>query len=73
MVTIIKHNVYRSKGGGDYGQGAVYTCFGKEADTKPTENMTNGSVFIEMDTAKAYGFDEETREWLEIGSAQVVV
>jgi len=38
---------------------------GLEDDTKPTEGVRNGSVFIEMDTGKTYKFDEENQTWIE--------
>ncbi len=38
---------------------------GLSTDTKPTENVVNGSVFIEMDTKKIYMFDAEGTEWKE--------
>ena len=36
-------------------------------DEKPTENIANGSSLLEMDTSKAYFFDEENQRWLEFG------
>lgn len=44
--------------------------FGLSKDVKPTGEIegvkiTNGSVFIEMDTKKIYMYDEENRQWLE--------
>ena len=41
--------------------------FGLSTDTKPTEDIANGSVFIEMDTSKLYFFNFEDTEWLEWG------
>ena len=35
-------------------------------DTKPTEHIANGSLCLEMDTGKFYGFDESTSAWVEI-------
>lgn len=32
---------------------------------KPTENIPNGSVFIEIDTSKIYFYDAENQEWKE--------
>lgn len=34
-------------------------------DTKPTI-YANGSILLEMDTAKFYAFDEANSEWLEV-------
>lgn len=39
---------------------------GLSTDTKPTENVENGSVFIEIDTGKIYMFDLENEEWQEL-------
>ena len=39
-----------------------YTIYGKSTDAKPTERIGNGSVFHEIDTGKAYLFDEEHKE-----------
>lgn len=54
-------------------QGAFSTekpmeLFGLSTDEKPTEKfkntkIPNGSVFIEMDTKKAYFYDADTDEW----------
>ena len=41
---------------------------GLSRDTKPTANVRNGSIFVEMDTATIYMFDEENGEWLEQSS-----
>ena len=38
---------------------------GTSLDTKPTD-VGNGSTFFEMDTAKAYMFNEDGPEWDEI-------
>lgn len=33
------------------------------SDTKPTENILNGSKLMEMDTATLYMYDEENNTW----------
>ena len=38
---------------------------GLSTDTKPTDNVTNGSTFVEIDTKKFYAFDEENSLWIE--------
>lgn len=38
---------------------------GRSTDEKPTENVVNGTPFIEMDTGKVYFFDEENAQWEE--------
>ncbi len=37
------------------------------ADTKPTSNIANGSILIEMDTGKIFMFDEANSQWKEFG------
>ena len=44
---------------------------GLSTDTKPTEGVRNGSVFLEMDTGKTYFYDEENSEWDEQVSSGV--
>ena len=39
---------------------------GLSRDDKPTENIVNGTVFIEIDTGKVYMFDQENEQWKEI-------
>lgn len=40
-------------------------AYGLSTDTKPTDSIITGSVFIEVDTTKAYLFDEVSGEWKE--------
>lgn len=37
---------------------------GLSADEKPTENIYNGSVFIETDTKKVFYFDADSGTWI---------
>lgn len=43
---------------------------GLSTDEKPTElnneNISNGTIFVEMDTGKIYMYDLENREWKEL-------
>ena len=39
---------------------------GLKDDTKPTEGVRNGSVFVEMDTAKVFLFNEAAATWIEV-------
>ena len=39
---------------------------GLSTDTKPTENVINGSAYIEIDTGKVYLFDATGETWNEI-------
>lgn len=41
------------------------TIWGNSAETKPTVNVTDGSVFIETNTGKAFLFDEASSTWVE--------
>ena len=36
------------------GNNAILELRGLSTDTKPTENIDNGSIFIEIDTSKIY-------------------
>lgn len=38
---------------------------GLSTDTKPTENVSNGAVFIEINTGKVYMFDADGTQWKE--------
>ena len=42
---------------------------GLRTDTKPTTGIVTGSTFVEVDTGKAYLFDEVGAEWDEITAA----
>lgn len=44
------------------------TFYGLSTDTKPTENIVNGSAFIEMDTSTLYFYDQAGETWREWGS-----
>lgn len=43
----------------------VSTIYGTSSEAKPTQNIAMGSVFIEVDTGKAYLFNETTSTWVE--------
>lgn len=43
---------------------------GLSTDTKPTEDLITGSVFIEVDTGLAFFFDEESGDWYELGGGE---
>lgn len=59
MITVYRENgIVEGKGELEYR--------GLSTDTKPTENITNGSVFIEIDTGKLYMFDAEGTQWKEL-------
>lgn len=47
--------------------GLAYKEFaGLSTDTKPTEGLATGSVFITVDTGKAYLYDEVGQTWTEV-------
>lgn len=41
------------------------TIFGTSSETKPTSGIITGSVFVEVDTGKAYLFNETASAWVE--------
>ena len=45
---------------------------GKSTDTKPIQNVPNGSSFLEMDTSKEYRFDADSSQWIEATAASAV-
>lgn len=51
--------------------GNVYELRGLSTDTKPTEKIGNGSLFIEMDTSKIYYFEGTAKAWAEFGSGDI--
>lgn len=40
--------------------------FGNSTDTKPTDNLVNGSTFVEVDTGKLFLFNEAASAWVEV-------
>ena len=48
------------------GNKSILEIRGLARDTKPTENINNGSTFIEIDTGKIYLYDAENQQWKEI-------
>ena len=41
---------------------------GLSTDSKPTDDIITGSVFVEADTGKAYLFNEVASTWVEVGA-----
>lgn len=41
-------------------------AFGLSTDSKPTTNVITGSVFVEVDTGKAFLFNETASAWVEV-------
>lgn len=59
MITIYREN-------GVVGDKQELEYRGLSTDTKPTENVENGFVFLEMDTGKIYMYDLENETWREL-------
>lgn len=57
--------VFMSYVGGSEANVQYVRLAGNSSDTKPTENIATGSVFREVDTGKAYRFNESTGQWTE--------
>lgn len=51
----------------------TYDIRGLSTDNKPTQNIPNGSTFVEMNTGKGYLFDAENAQWHEVPSGGAVV
>lgn len=56
--------MYRKEGASFDKQEVEYR--GLSTDEKPTENVINGTIFIEIDTGKIYMYDLENEEWKEL-------
>ncbi len=56
--------IYRKDGATSDKQEIEYR--GLSTDEKPTENVSNGTVFVEIDTGKLYMYDLENQQWEEI-------
>lgn len=46
------------------------TLWGSSTDVKPTEDVANGSIFVEMDTSTVYTFDYGNTEWQPWGGGE---
>lgn len=60
MITITKEKINLTNE-----NNSIQTIMGLSTDTKPTDGIINGSMFIEMDTSKIYFYDLENEQWLE--------
>lgn len=56
----------------EYNCSSIQVFFLTSSDIKPTEDVSNGSVIIEVDTGKQYRFDIENVMWHDFGYAKVV-
>lgn len=62
MISTIKTDIIKNE---EEGKKMTGQLVGLSTDTKPTENIGNGTIFIEMDTKKIYFYDEENEIWRE--------
>lgn len=46
-----------------YQTGVALEIRGLSSDTKPTDDIPNGSSFLEMDTGEVYFWDAENSQW----------
>ena len=49
------------------GNNKYIEAFGLSTDSKPTAGIVTGSVFVEVNTGKAYLFNEASGSWVEQG------
>lgn len=68
MVTMSKDAVFVANQNGANTLVGDVEFRGLSTDTKPTDNVINGSSFIEIDTGKIYFFDAIGVQWLEWGA-----
>ena len=47
-------------------KGMLVTIYGNSNDNKPTDNIANGSVFIETDTLYIYMYDATNTTWRQL-------
>lgn len=57
----------------EYYGSVVEVFYLTSSDTKPTEDVDNGSVIIEIDTGKKFVFDKENGTWCDFGFVKVVL
>ena len=51
-------------------KGGYVEIAGLSTDSKPTENIATGSIFVEVDTGKVYFFNAAASTWVEQFSFQ---
>lgn len=49
--------------------GRISNFMGLSTETKPTDGLATGSLFIELDTGTVYYFNEATLTWAVFGGA----
>lgn len=63
MISMIKTDIIKNEKEGE--KITTGQLVGLSTDTKPTENIGNGTIFIEIDTKTIYFYDEENQIWRE--------
>ena len=58
MITVLK-NIYFD------GDARYIEAYGLSTDDKPTDDICNGSMYIEMDSGKVYFYDAAGEAWRE--------
>lgn len=66
MITMSKDAVFVANQNGENVTVGDVEYRGLSTDAKPTEDVINGSSFIEIDTGKVYLFDATGAEWYEM-------
>ena len=69
MITIIEAKISHYSESGVSVNTYLMAGLSSDSDTKPTtEDVGNGSCYIEMDTSKVWFYDEGSTTWLEWGA-----
>lgn len=42
--------------------------YGTSSESKPTDGIVTGSVFVEVNTGKVFLFNEDSSSWVEVGA-----
>lgn len=50
-----------------YGDKHYIEAAGLSTDSKPTDGLVTGSLFLEVDTGTVYAYDEVSGTWNQIG------
>lgn len=71
MVTITSKKAFKyvPTQSGEMTEIDIIEAYGLAADTKPTDNVANGSAFVEMDSGKVYFYDEANQTWIAFGGS----
>ena len=56
----------------EYYGSCIQVFYMTSTDTKPTTDIKNGSIIVEVDTGKHFRFDKENLTWYDFGYVKVV-